>query len=225
MSQNTFLSRVFLWMGLGLFVTSLVTVVALREAQENVRFAVALNQWAFFIFLLQLFLAAGIANVYRKTTTAVTAVMYLGFCALMGLWLAPVMQMYSLEAVVGALVATVITFIVVAVYALFTKRDLTNWGAVGIMGLLAIIVVSFFVLLIIRLNPTLAYTVSWMITYTGVILFILLLGFNMQNLKKLAQNLGVATTNPNSLAVVGAFDLYLNVINLFLYLLRIMGRR
>jgi len=102
-----------------------------------------------------------------------------------------------------------------AIYGYQTEQDLTSFGSYALMGLVGVIIAS---IVNIFLNSSLLY---WIITYAGVIIFTGLVAYDTQKIKRIAQN-GMSS---DKVAVIGALSLYLDFINLFIYLLRIFGKR
>ena len=225
MNSKSFMSKVYLLMSLGLFVTGIVTFFVVKISLANLQFALTITRWAWVIFIVQLILTVGISNVYKKTSVAATTLLYLFYCVLTGLWMGPLIMTYDIQALLGSIAAVVVLFVIVAIWATFTKRDLTSWGSFALIGLLGMLIASFFNIFLYALNPGLATSINWAVTYFGVIIFLALLAFSIQSLNELSKQVSKNKEIENQYAVIGAFGLYLNVINLFLLLLRILGRK
>ena len=138
------------------------------------------------------------------------------FSAMMGTWLAPIFFVYRLGTIVYTLFITAGTFGAMSVYGYFTKRDLSgiaSYLTMALFGLLILMVVNIFAK---------STTMEWIISIVGVLLFIGLTAWDTQMVKKIAQaNLDPALSD--KLATIGALNLYLDFINLFIFLLRIFG--
>jgi FtsH-binding integral membrane protein len=106
-----------------------------------------------------------------------------------------------------------------SVYGFVTKRDLTAMGSMLFMALIGLIIAS--VVNIFWANSSL----DWIITYAGVLIFVGLTAYDTQKLKYIAMQTGHDREMSNRMAVNGALVLYLDFINLFLMILRIMGKR
>jgi FtsH-binding integral membrane protein len=126
--------------------------------------------------------------------------------------------LYTQESVMSTFLITSATFGAMSLYGYFTKTDLTKWGQILIMALIGLIIAS--VVNIFWANSTL----YWITTYAGVLIFVGLIAYDTQKLKDIA---GQITDNETAmkLSILGGLTLYLDFINLFLKLLRILGRR
>ena len=153
-----------------------------------------------------------------RMSTGACLLMFCLFAALMGVWLAPIFLVYSIGTIVYTFFITAGTFGAMSVYGYFTKSDLSKMGTFLIMALFGLIiatVVNIFVA---------SSTLDWIISIVGVLIFTGLTAWDTQTVKRLAAaNLDPALTD--KLATMGALNLYLDFINLFLYLLRIFGGR
>ena len=107
-----------------------------------------------------------------------------------------------------------------SLYGYTTKRDLSSWGSYLFMALIGLIIAS---LVNIFLQSTAIY---WVTTYAGVLLFVGLTAYDTQKLKQLSNNINERDTETfQKMVILGALTLYLDFINLFLYLLRLLGKR
>ena len=102
-----------------------------------------------------------------------------------------------------------------ALFGYFTKRDLSGIGNMGYMALIGIIIAT-----VVR-----SETMMWVITYIGVLVFVALTAYDTQKIKKMVMNAEVVDESTQKIALLGSLTLYLDFINLFLYLLRILGSR
>ena len=134
----------------------------------------------------------------------------------MGTWLAPIFFVYRLGTIVYTLFITAGTFGAMSVYGYFTKRDLSKMGTYFTMALFGLII-----LMIVNIFAH-SSSIEWIISIVGVLLFVGLTAWDTQMVKRIAQaNLDPAVSD--KLATIGAMNLYLDFINLFLFLLRIFG--
>ena len=134
----------------------------------------------------------------------------------MGVWIAPIFIVYKLGTIVYTFFITAGTFGAMSVYGYFTKSDLSKMGTyltMALFGLMIAIVVNLFLK---------SSAMDWIISIVGVLLFVGLTAWDTQNVKRMAAaNLDPQLTD--KLATMGAMNLYLDFINLFLFLLRIFG--
>ncbi|MEO6729142.1 MAG: Bax inhibitor-1/YccA family protein, partial [Candidatus Dojkabacteria bacterium] len=121
--------------------------------------------------------------------------------------------------------ATTITFLVMSIYGFVTKQDLTSWGRLAFFGLIGLIIGSILNIILFFLAPGVAQGIDYLLTYIGIAIFLILIAYDTQKLKKMAASIGEDGVGMSRLAIQGALALYLDFINLFIRLLRIMGKR
>ena len=214
---NSVMKRVYLRMTIGLVVSALV---ALGVASSlSLLYFFAGNQivyWGMFIAMIAM--AFIIPARLNKMSTGAVLGCFILFSALMGASLAPIFIVYKLGSIVATFFVSAGTFGAMSVYGYFTKTDLSKMGSFLFMALIGLIIAS--VVNIFWANSTL----YWIVTYAGVLIFVGLTAWDTQQVKRLAaSNLDPALAD--KLATMGAMNLYLDFINLFLYLLRILGDR
>jgi FtsH-binding integral membrane protein len=212
---NAVMKRVYVRMFIGLLVSAFCALgVASSPAALSFFFG---NQLVFWGMLIAMLVMAFVipARLTRMSTGAVLSC-FIAYSALMGCWLAPIFLVYKLGTIVYTLFITAGTFGAMSVYGFFTKTDLSKMGSylmMALFGLLIAMVVNIFVA---------SSTFDWIISIVGVLLFVGLTAWDTQQVKQLsAMNLDPAMAD--KLATMGAMNLYLDFINLFLFLLRILG--
>ena len=141
-----------------------------------------------------------------------------GFSALMGASLAPIMLIYTASSMTRVFLITAGTFGAMSLYGYTTKRDLTGVGSFMIMGLWGVIIAS--IVNFFLKSPTMYYVLS----YISVAIFVGLTAYDTQKVRSVYMASDIDDTLTRK-AVAGALELYLDFINLFLSLLRIMGDR
>jgi len=144
---------------------------------------------------------------------------FIAFSALMGVSLTPLILYYTTASLVTTFAITAGTFIFFSVYGYTTKKDLTSIGNLCFMALLGMIIAS---IVNIFMQSTMMY---WILTYIGIAVFVGLIAYKTQWLKKLYYAGFAQGDMRGKLAIQGALSLYLSFINLFILLLRIFGRR
>jgi uncharacterized protein len=217
---NDFVRSVYNWMCIGLALTGFLayyvstspTLLALVFGNPVVFYGLIIGE------LVMVFALAG--WVERMSPTTATA-LFLGYAALNGVTLSVIFLAYARASIVSTFFICSATFAACSVYGWTTKKDLTSWGGFLTMGLIGIIIASL-VNLFIRSNA-----MTMIISYIGVIVFVGLTAYDTQKIKVLAltQPDGVDGSVTRRLAIHGALTLYLDFINLFLMLLRILGGR
>lgn len=154
----------------------------------------------------------------RKNNTILAGVLFTAYSYLTGVTLSIIFMIYTTASIVAIFATTAAIFAIMAVYGMVTKKDLSSIGNLCLMGLLGIILIG--VVNIFFLKSTMLDTA---ISAIGVLIFVGLTAYDTQKMKKM-----VAVSNNqnvNSLALYGAFELYLDFINLFLKLLSLLGKK
>lgn len=216
--QAAFMSRVYGWMCLALVVTALVAAYT-ASSPDLIRliFGNKLVFWGLILGELGLVVWLSAAVQRMSATTATMA--FLGYAALNGLTMAAIFLLYTASSIGSTFLITAGTFGVMSVYGYFTKRDLTSLGNLLFMALLGLIIAS--VVNWFWSNSTL----YWITTYAGVLIFTGLVAYDTQKIKNMNIIGNEGTEEDRKESIMGALALYLDFINLFLFLLRLFGSR
>jgi FtsH-binding integral membrane protein len=212
--HSTFLNRVYRYMALGLAATGL-TAMWVSTNEEALRFALG-NLWLLVIAEFVLVLALSAMATKLSKTAALT--MFLAYATLSGLTLAPIFLVYAKGSIATTFFVTGGTFGAMSLWASRTKKDLTEWGSFLMMGLWGLIIAGV-VNLFVR-SPA----IDWVASGVGVLVFV---GLTAWDTQKISAMFFVAEDEKqrDGLAINGALMLYLDFVNLFLYLLRFLGKR
>lgn len=212
-----FFNAVYGWMAAGLALTA---VVAWYVAAHPVLMRQLLGGPGIIVlFIAQIALVITISAAVRRISAPVATILFLLYAALMGVTLSFLLLIYAKAIIFGAFAATAGTFGAMSVYGMVTRRDLSAWGSLLFMALVGIIiasVVSMFwhsTLLIVAIN------------YIGVLVFIGLTAYDTQRLKVLAIQTANSPEAAARFAINGALALYLDFINLFIFIVQILGDR
>jgi len=212
---NAVMKRVYLRMFIGLLISAFCALgVASSPAAIGFIFGNQIVFWGMFIVMLAM--AWIIPGRLEKMSTTTCLLLFCLFSALMGVWLAPIFIAYKVGTIVYTFFITAGTFGAMSVYGYFTKSDLSKMGTYLMMALFGLIIAC--VVNIFWANNTL----DWIISIVGVLIFVGLTAWDTQTVKRMA----AANLEPelaDKLATMGAMNLYLDFINLFLFLLRIFG--
>uniref|UniRef100_UPI0035665DD6 Bax inhibitor-1/YccA family protein n=1 Tax=Lutibacter sp. TaxID=1925666 RepID=UPI0035665DD6 len=161
------------------------------------------------------YIAARIHKISAQTATA----LFLGYSVLNGLTLSFIFMAYTATSIATTFFITAGTFGVMSIYGFYTKRDLTSIGNLAFMALIGLIIAS---VVNIFLKSEMMY---WITTYAGILIFVALIAYDTQKIKEMNIVGNEGTEEDKKEAIMGALSLYLDFINLFLYLLRIFGDR
>jgi len=212
--ERRFMAAVYRWMTLGLGVTALVAYAV--ASTPSIAAALLGNRLVFFgLIIAELALVVWISAAVQRLSAAAAGGLFLLYSALNGATLSVVLLAYTGASVTLAFVTAAGVFGAMSVYGTVTRRDLTSWGSFLFMGLVGVVIASL-VNLFLRSSM-----VSWVISCAGVVVFTGLAAYDTQKLRALARAGGGTASAP----VRGALSLYLDFVNLFLSLLRLLGNR
>ena len=207
-------TKVFGWMFLGLLVTAATSFIAFHsDTLQDIIFGNIGVMLGLIVaqFVLVIVLSARV----NKMNFSTALVSYLLYTIINGLTLSVIFLVYNIGTIYLAFGVTALTFGAISVFGAVTKKDLSGVGSIAIMALFGLIIGSV-------VNMFFASSMlDWVITYAGIIIFTALTAYDVQKIKNLSQS-GV---NNNNLAIIGALTLYLDFINLFLRILRVLGGR
>jgi FtsH-binding integral membrane protein len=208
-----FLSQSFTWMFAGLLLTAGVAWVV----QSNARLIDLASGLFLPVILGQFALVMVISAAIRRLSALAALFLFFVYSATMGLTLSFIFLAYSFGTVASAFLSASAMFGGAAIYGAVTKRSLASMGGflfMGVIGLLAAMVVNLF------LHSS---TIDWIVSILGIGIFTVLTAFNVQRIQSgdLAARLG----SMEKAAVIGALNLYLDFLNLFLFFLRLSGGR
>jgi len=217
---NEFIRSVYNWMAIGLGITGLVAFyISNSETMLRLIFG---NQLIFFGLIIgELALVFSISARVHKMQASTATSLFMLYAALNGATLSAIFLVYTRSSITSTFFICAATFIASSIYGMVTKRDLTSVGQFMFMGLIGIVIASV-VNLFIRSSG-----VSLIVSYIGVIVFVGLTAYDTQKLRTMAltQPADIDGATVRKGAILGALTLYLDFINLFLMLLRIMGSR
>jgi uncharacterized protein len=215
--QRAFLTKVYGWMALALALTG---VVAIATASNIEPFLPLLQGRGLIVVLLaQLGIVLAMSFLLNRISATVATALFLIYAIVTGFTLSTLFFVYTAGSIASVFFITAGTFAAVSAFGYLTKRNLSGWGNflfIALIGLLLASLVNLF------LNSE---TLMWVTTYAGVLIFAGLVAYRTQMLKNMAVGVSDGGDGERKAAVVGAFGLYLDFINLFLRLLRILGRR
>ena len=209
--QNSVMAGVYAWMSGGLALTALVSLLTVSSpALLN---AILGNRILFYVLIFgELGLVLTISGAINKIGPTTASMLFLGYAALNGLTMSTIFVSYTSASIASTFMITSGMFATMSLYGYLTRSDLTSWGSFLFMGLIGVVIAS---VVNIFLNSSLVY---WVISFCGILVFTGLTAYDTQNIK----NQGSVGTNG---AIIGALRLYLDFINMFLIMLRLLGNR
>ena len=218
-AQALLFKSVYLWMTLALAITAVAAFVV--ASSGNIMYALVSNKILFWGLLLgELGLVWWLSSKIDSLSFQTATFMFIAYSVLNGITMSVIFLLYSPGAIVMSFAVTAGTFGVMALYGTVTKKDLSSWGNILFMALIGIIIASvanwFF-------KSELLY---WIVTYAGVLVFVGLTAYDSQKIKRMIEIHGnEVSETTQKIALMGALSLYLDFINLFLFILRIFGGR
>lgn len=215
---RAFMPRVYLWMFAALLVTAVVAWTTFSsETLTNLLFS---SGWIVLgLFVVQIALVITLSAAISKLSPAIATLIFFAYAALTGIVFSSLFLVYTGASIASTFVATAGMFGVMSIIGLTTGMDLTKIGNIAFMALIGIIIAS---LINFFLQSEALY---WVISVVGVLVFIVLIARDTQKLKQMATQLDLESEQASKASIMGALMLYLDFINLFLFLLRLFGNR
>lgn len=217
---NKVMSNIFLLMTLALTVTGIVSFYIL-ENQELLIKLISSPNTLFGLLGFEFLLVIVLTLIINKISSNVAMIIFAIYSIINGITIAPILFAYTQESVASTFFITAATFGAMALFGYTTKKDLSTIGRILIMALFGLIIASI-VNIFIKSSG-----MGMIINYAGVLIFVGLTAYDTQKIKEIVKN-NITVEGGASMpkiAVIGALTLYLDFINLFLKLLRIMGKR
>ena len=209
--SNQLLAGAFLWMGAGLLLTAGTSALVLMNPTLY-RFAA---EWYLLIAIGTFGLAIAIQGALSRVSSSAALGMFFIYAAAMGLTIGIIVSLYTTESVAAAFLSAAGMFGAAAVYGYTTKRSLIGIGPMLGMGVIGLIIASF-VNLFLGSSP-----LGWIIALIGVVLFTVLTAYTVQRIA--AGDYAAMTGSIEKASILAALHLYINFVNIFLFLLRILG--
>ena len=214
----TLFKSLYMQMAAALTITGLVAYF-LSESVDFWYF-LAENSFAIWgIFIAQIVLVIWLSARLPKMSMTSATLLFILYSALMGVTMSTIFMIYTMSSIASVFFITAGTFLVMSLIGFFTRIDLTRVGSLLFMALVGLIIAS---VVNIFLHSD---TLYWVVSYAVVVIFVGLTAYDTQKIKDTFIQYGEVDEMGQKLALYGAFSLYLDFINLFLHLLRIMGDR
>lgn len=211
-----FMSKVYGWMAAGLCVTAAVAYYL--SPTVNPQLFQAISGSLFIFMLLQLGLVLYFSYAWKSLSYVSLATLFIVYSGMMGITLSPVAYIYTGESVFQVFLIAASMFGIMAAYGAVTKTDLSSMGNILFMGLIGLIVANF--VNMFWQNAQFDIITSCI----GVGIFALLTAYDVQKLRNFGSQ-ALSQEDMDKVALLGALTLYLDIINIFLYLLRLFGQK
>lgn len=216
-AYRTLMGKVYLWMTLALAVTGLTSLyVASSPGLIQSIFASRGTFWL--LVIAELALVFILSARIMKMSFSTAGIMFALYSVLNGVTMSFIFIAYTSTSIATAFFVTAGMFAAMSFIGFVTKKDLSSFGSFFTMALIGLIIAS---VVNIFLNSSVMY---WIITYVGVLLFVGLTAYDTQKIKQMLIEYGdEVNDSTQKLALIGSLSLYLDFINLFLYILRLFG--
>ena len=216
-SSNNFLRKVFLYMILGIAI-SFGTGVYLLFFNQDLLYR--LFDYYKFLVIAELAMVFSMSFLINKISASLARILFLAYSLVNGVTLTTIGIIYAPQVIFYAFITTLTIFVVTAIYGYTTQEDLSSYRRFFIIALISLIVLSIF-------NAFMRVgMLEWVITIAGVVIFTGLIAYDVNRIKAMSYQLADGDNEVmEKMGIIGALNLYLDFINLFIYILRIFGRK
>lgn len=213
---SALMRKVFIWMALALVITG-VTAYGVATT-PSLLIAIVTNKALFWgLIIAELALVFAVSGAINRLSLATATLLFVIYSVVNGATLSVIFLAYSMPAIIQTFFITAGTFGVMALVGYTTKTDLTSLGKLLFMALIGLVIATV-------VNMFVGSTgFDYILSYVGVLIFVGLTAYDTQKIKQMCMQAPDAGEHMQKLALLGALSLYLDFINLFLYLLRIFG--
>lgn len=212
MEINKVFSKVFMWMFIGLLVTFGTGYIV--SANENMMYNVFKGGTYFLLIIIELVLVIALAARIQKMNPTTAKILFILYSFVTGLTFGSIFVVYKLSAIMLVFLITSIMFGLFALIGAFTNIDLTKFGTFLLMALLGVVLCA---IINIFLHNS---TFDLIISCVSVLIFLFFVAYDIQKIKVWSNNM-----DEERLAIIGALELYIDFINIFLDLLKLFGNR
>ena len=218
-AYSALMRKVYVWMTLALCITGLTAFYV--ASSPNLIGAIISNRILFFGLIIgELALVMGLVSAINRISFSTATMLFILYSILNGATLSMILLVYTRASIASTFFITAGTFAGMAFVGYTTKKDLSKMGGIllmGVIGLVIATVVNMFVA---------SSMLDWIISYLGVAIFVGLTAYDAQKIKNMLRTYGTEVNDETQkIALLGSLRLYLDFVNLFLYLLRIFGKR
>lgn len=210
--------KVYLWMTLALVITGFTAYYVANNVQLLT--LIYTNQAVMWILIgVELAIVIGVSAAINKLSLLTATLLFVLYSVINGALLSSIFLIYTESSIATVFFITAGTFAAMSFFGYTTKTDLTSWGKLLMMALIGLIIAT-----VVNLFMK-SSGLEMVISYAGVLIFVGLTAYDTQKIKEMCLQAPDAGETMQKYALLGALSLYLDFINLFIYLLRIFGRR
>lgn len=215
-NTNSFLRKVFVYMALGILISFVVAFYT--YSSDTMLFFV--YKYFTFLTIAEIGMVLSLSFAINKISSATAKFLFFAYSALTGLTLSGVGLMFEPDVILYAFITTFVIFTVMAVFGYTTQEDLSSYKRFFTVGLISLIIIGI-INIFIGVGP-----LYWIGTILGVVIFTGLIAFDVNRIKYIAYEMAEENSEAmEKFSIIGALTLYLDFVNLFLYILRIFGRK
>lgn len=211
--------KVYLWMTLALVITG-VTSYGVATSPGLIQTIMTNSALAWGLLIAQILLVIVVSGAINKLSLTTATLLFVLYSVLMGVTLSTIFLVYTMSSIASVFFITAGTFGVMALIGYTTKKDLTSLGKILFMALIGLIIATLVNVFLVKSTGF-----DLILSYAGVLIFVGLTAYDSQKIKHMLMQAPDAGESAQKLALLGALTLYLDFINLFIYMLRIFGDR
>jgi len=211
--------KVYLWMTMALVISGMTAyMVAESPAIQQMIFGNSIVFWG--LLIGELVLVMAVMSMLNRISLTTATLLFALYSVLNGATLSSIFMVYTMSSITSVFLITAGTFAAMSLIGYTTKTDLSSMGKILMMALIGIIIATLVNVFLIKSSGF-----DLIISCVGVLIFVGLTAWDTQKIKNMMLEAPDASENMQKLALIGALTLYLDFVNLFLYLLRLFGRR
>ena len=210
--------KVYVWMSLALLITGM-TAYYVTTNQVIMNAILTSRVLLYGLFAVELALVIIVSAAINRLSVLTATLMFLLYSVLNGATLSVIFLVYQLSSIATVFFITASTFGTMALIGYTTKKDLSSIGRILTMSLIGLVIATL-VNIFIKSDG-----LTMILSYIGVLVFVGLTAWDSQKIKQMLRQATDVDDGTKTIALLGALSLYLDFVNLFLYLLRIFGRR
>lgn len=211
--------KVYVWMTLALVLTG-ITAFGVASSPSLMMTIIQTPAIMWGLIIAELAIVIAISAAINRLSLTTATLLFVLYSVLNGATFSLIFAVYTMSSIANVFFITAGTFGVMAAYGYFTKRDLSSWGKLLLMALIGLIIATLVNVFLVKSTGF-----DLILSYAGVLIFVGLTAYDTQKIKQMLAMQTDMGEGAQKVALLGALSLYLDFINLFLYLLRIFGRR